>query len=182
MVAGNMAVGLAQSGQRVLLIDADMRKPKAHEIFALAQEPGLSNLLVGQAKASETVRKTTVPGLWVLPSGHPPPNPAELLGSSRFRDFIGSLKDHFDWVVIDSPPVMAVTDASLIAHLATGVLFVVGAEMTSRHAARSALGQLEHVQATLVGAVLNRADLDRNPYYYSQYYRREYAQYYVKSA
>lgn len=182
MVAGNMAVGLAQSGQRVLLIDADLRKPKAHEIFAIPQEPGLSNLLVGQAKASETVRKTSVPGLWVLPAGRTPPNPAELVGSPRFRDFIASLKDHFDWVLIDSPPVMAVTDASLIAHHATGVLFVVGAEMTSRHAAQRALDQLEQVQAKFVGAVLNRVDLDGNPYYYSQYYRREYAQYYVKSA
>lgn len=71
-----MAVGLAQSGQRVLLIDADMRKPKAHEIFAITQEPGLSNLLVGQSKASEAVRKTAVAGLWVLPAGRTPPNPA----------------------------------------------------------------------------------------------------------
>lgn len=181
MVAGNMAVGLAQSGQRVLLVDADMRKPTVHEIFSIAQEPGLSNLLVGQSKASETVRKTSVSGLWVLPAGRTPPNPAELVGSSRFKDFIASLKEHFDWVLIDSPPVMAVTDASLIAHHATGVLFVVGAEMTSRHAAQRALDQLEQVQAKFVGAVLNRVDLDRNPYYYSQYYRREYAQYYVPS-
>lgn len=182
MVAGNLAVGLAQSGQRVLLVDADMRKPKAHEIFVVPQEPGLSNLLVGQAKASETVRKTSVPGLWVLPAGRTPPNPAELLGSPRFRDFVASLKDHFDWVIIDSPPVMAVTDASLIAHYATGVLFVIGAEMTSRHAAQRALDQLERVNARFVGGVLNRVDLDGNPYYYSQYYRKEYAQYYIKSA
>jgi len=182
MVAANMAVGLAQSGQRVLLIDADMRKPKAHEILAVPQQPGLSNLLVGQAKASETVRKSGVPGLWVLPAGRVPPNPAELLGSARFKDFLASVKDHFDWVIMDSPPVMAVTDASLIAHQATGVLFVVGAEMTSRHAARRAIDQLEQVRAQFVGAVLNRVDLDGNPYYYSQYYRREYAQYYVKSA
>lgn len=77
---------------------------------------------------------------------------------------------------------MAVTDASLLAHRATGVLFVVGAEMTSRHAAQRALDQLEQVQARFVGVVLNRVDLDGNPYYYSPYYRREYAQYYVKSA
>lgn len=179
MVATNMAVGLAQSGQRVLLIDADMRKPKVHEALGVAQEPGLSNLLVGRSKASETVRKTSVPGLWVLPAGRTPPNPAELVGSSRFRDFIGSVKDHFDWILIDSPPVMAVTDASLAAHHATGVLFVIGAEMTSRYAAQRALDQLEQVQARFVGAVLNRVDLERNPYYYSQYYRREYAQYYT---
>ena len=181
MVASNLAISLAQAGQRTLLIDADMRKPKAHEIFELAQEPGLSNLLVGNAKASEAVRKSGVAGLWVIPSGRMPPNPAELLGSPRFRDFLASLKDHFDWVIIDSPPVMAVTDAALVAHSATGVVFVVGAEMTSRHAAKTAVDQLQQVQAKFVGAVLNRVDLERNSYYYSQYYRREYTDYYQKT-
>jgi succinoglycan biosynthesis transport protein ExoP len=180
MVASNLAISLAQAGQRVLLIDADMRKPKSHEIFAITQEPGLSNVLVGNAKASESVRKSTVSGLWVLPAGRIPPNPAELVGSPRFRDFIASLKDHFDWVIIDTPPVMAVTDAAVIAHHASGVLFVIGAEMTSRHAAKRALDQLEQANARFVGAVLNRVDLENHGYYYSQYYRREYADYYQK--
>jgi len=178
MVASNLAISLAQAGQRVLLIDADMRKPKSQDIFGIAQEPGLSNVMVGNAKASESVRKSMVSGLWVLPAGRIPPNPAELLGSARFRDFVTSLKDHFDWVIVDSPPVMAVTDASLIAHLASGVVFVVGAEMTSRHAAKRALDQLEQANAKFVGAVLNRVDLKHNAYYYSQYYRREYTAYY----
>ena len=180
VVASNLAISMAQAGQRVLLIDADMRKPKVHEIMGLAQEPGLSNLLVGNTKASESVRTSRVPGLWVLAAGRIPPNPAELVGSKRFRDFLKSLHDHFDWVVVDSPPVMAVTDAALAAHSASGVLFVIGAEMTSRHAAKRALEQLEHAEARFVGAVLNRVDLQRNAYYYSQYYRREYTQYYAK--
>jgi capsular exopolysaccharide synthesis family protein len=183
MVASNLAISLAQAGQRVLIVDADMRKPKAHEIFGVTQEPGLSNLLVGNAKASESVRKTAVPGLWIVAAGRIPPNPAELVGSPRFRDFLESLKDHFEWVIIDSPPVMAVTDASLIAHHASGVLFVVGAEMTSRQNAQRALDQLEQVQARFIGSVLNRVDLKHNAYYYSQYYRREYTSYYTaKSA
>jgi len=165
----------------VLLIDADMRRPKVHEVFGTAQEPGLSNLLVGNVKASEAVRKSRVSGLWILSAGRLPPNPAELLGSPRFADFMIRLRAHFEWVIIDSPPVMAVTDASLIAHNVTGVLFVVGAEMTSRHVAQRALDQLEHVQAKFVGAVLNRVDLQRNSYYYSQYYRREYSRYYASS-
>jgi capsular exopolysaccharide synthesis family protein len=181
MVASNLAISLAQAGQRVLLIDADMRKPKAHEIFELPQEPGLSNLLVGNAKASEAVRKSGVGNLWIIASGHVPPNPAELLGSQRFKDFLASLKDHFDWVVIDSPPVMAVTDAALVAHGASGVVFVVGAEMTSRHAAKTAVDQLRRAHAHFVGAVLNRVDLQRNSYYYSQYYRKEYSDYYQKT-
>jgi Mrp family chromosome partitioning ATPase len=85
-------------------------------------------------------------------------------------------------VIIDTPPVMAVTDASVVAHMVSGVVFVVGTEMVSRHAAATALDQLEHSQAKIVGGVLNRVDLDRNPYYYSQYYRKEYADYYVSTA
>jgi capsular exopolysaccharide synthesis family protein len=181
MIASNLAISLAQAGQRTLLIDADMRKPMTHEIFELTQEPGLSNLLVGNAKASEAFRKSGIAGLWIIPCGHLPPNPAELLGSVKFREFLGSLKEHFDWVIIDSPPVMAVTDAALVAHHATGVVFVIGAEMTSRHAAKSAIEQLRKVQARFVGAVLNRVDLERNAYYYSQYYRREYSDYYQKT-
>jgi capsular exopolysaccharide synthesis family protein len=182
MVASNLALSLAQAGQRVLLIDGDMRKPKVHEIFDVSQEPGLSNLLVGNAKASESVRKTSVPGLWVMGAGRIPPNPAELVGSARFRDFLASIKEHFEWVIIDSPPVMSVTDAALVAHHTAGVLFVIGAEMTSRHAAKRALDQLEQAQARFVGAVLNRVDLEHNAYYYSQYYRREYSDYYEKDA
>ena len=101
--ASNLAVSLAQTGQRVLLVDADMRKPKVHEVFSVGQEPGLSNVLVGNAKASESVRKTAASGLWILPAGKMPPNPAELVGSARFRDFLASLKEHFDWVIVDSP-------------------------------------------------------------------------------
>jgi capsular exopolysaccharide synthesis family protein len=182
MVASNLAISLAQAGQRVLLIDADMRKPKAHEIFSCGQEPGLSNVMVGSGKASDAVKKTKTTGLWVMAAGRIPPNPAELLGSARFRDLVGSLKAHFDWIIIDTPPVMAVTDAVLVAHRASGVLFVVGSEMTSRHAAKRALEQLEQAQTRFVGAVLNRVDLKRNAYYYSHYYRREYSEYYQKDA
>jgi capsular exopolysaccharide synthesis family protein len=179
VVASNLAIGLAQAGQRVLLVDADLRRPRVHEVFKQKSEPGLSNLIVGTAKAGESVRKTPVAGLWVLPSGRIPPNPAELLGSTRFTAFLESLSTHFDWVVIDSPPVMAVTDASLVAHSATGVLFVVGAEIASRHGARVALEQLQASKARFFGAVLNGVNLEGNAYYYSQYYRREYARYYV---
>ena len=174
----NLAVSLAQTGQRVLLIDADMRKPKVHDAFGVNQEPGLSNLLVGGVKASESVRKTKITGLWLLPAGKLPPNPAELLGSQRFKEFLLSLKEHFDTIVIDSPPVMAVADAAVIAHRTTGVVFVVGAEMTSRYAAKAALDQLENARARFVGAVLNRVDIEKHSYYYSQYYKKEYARYY----
>jgi polysaccharide biosynthesis transport protein len=182
VVSANIAMSLALAGQRVLLIDADMRRPKTHELFGVSLEPGLSNMLVGDAKASEAVKRTLTPNLWLMAAGKNPPNPAELLGSRRFRDFALSLIDHFDWVIIDSPPVMAVTDASIIAHNATGVIFVVGAEMTGKGAAKAAIEQLDAARAKYVGGILNRVDVRRNSYYYSRYYRREYAAYYSKSA
>jgi len=159
-----------------------MRRPRLHDLFKASREPGLSNLMVGSAKASAVVRRTNVPGLWLLPAGRIPPNPAELLGSSRFRSFLTSLKEHFDWVVIDTPPVMAVTDATIVGHWASGVVFVVGSEMTSKHAARTALQQLQHARAHVIGGILNRVDLQRHGYYYSNYYRREYAEYYQRAS
>jgi succinoglycan biosynthesis transport protein ExoP len=179
--SSNLAVSLAQTGQRVLLIDADMRKPKLQEAFGVPQEPGLSNLLVGTVKASEAVRKTRTPSLWMMAAGKIPPNPAELLGSQRFRELMNSLKEHFDWIIVDSPPVMAVIDAAVVAHRATGVVFVVGAEMTSRHAAKAAVTQLMNGRAKFIGAVLNRVELEKHHYYYSQYYKKEYGQYYAKA-
>jgi succinoglycan biosynthesis transport protein ExoP len=178
MIASNLAIGLAQAGQRVLLIDADMRCPRVHEMFKQNQEPGLSNLMAGHATPSTCIRRSSVLGLWLLTSGRVPPNPAELLGSHRFREFIRSLGQHFDSVIIDSPPALAVTDAAVAAATATGIVFVIGAEMTSRQSAKIALQQLENGRPRFVGAVLNRVELERNAYYYSGYYKREYVQYY----
>jgi capsular exopolysaccharide synthesis family protein len=182
LFSSNLAVSLAQAGQRVLYIDADMRRPRVHEIFEVPQEPGLSNLLVGDCKPSEAVRKTTVQNLVILPAGMIPPNPAELLGSKRCAEYFNTLSEHFDWVVIDSPPVLAVADASVLANAATGVVFVVGADQTSRQTAKAAVEQLHAVGAHIIGGVLNRADVQRNPYYYSAYYRKEYSRYYAKAS
>lgn len=181
VVSANIAMSLALAGQRVLLIDADMRRPKTNELFGLSLEPGLSNVLVGDAKASEAVKRTLTPNLWLLAAGKHPPNPAELLGSRRFLDFLASLGDHFEWVILDSPPVMAVTDASVVAHAATGVIFVVGSEMTSKGSAKAALDQLDSARAKFVGGILNKVDLRGNPYYYGRHYRREYQNYYTHS-
>jgi capsular exopolysaccharide synthesis family protein len=182
LVASNVAIALAQAGQQVVLIDADMRRPRVHELFGVDQEPGLSNLLVGKGLGQEIgMKQSNVEGLYMLPAGHTPPNPSELLGSKRFKDLVSALKRRFDWIVIDSPPVMAVTDACLVAHDATGVLFVVGAEMTNRDTASVALDQLESAQAKFVGAVLNRVELRRHGYYYSRYYRKDYVDHYAKS-
>lgn len=178
LMACNLAMALAQSGQRVLLIDADLRRPRVHELFELERDPGLSNLLVNAVEAGRVIRESDIPGLWLIPSGPQPPRPADLFGSQRFKDFLTSLGDYFDWIIIDSPPVMAVTDAAVISHAASGVVFVVGCEMTSRHAARAALESLgDTAKAKVFGAILNRVRLSRNAYYYSAYYRRDYKAY-----
>jgi capsular exopolysaccharide synthesis family protein len=182
IVAANLAIALAQAGQRVVLIDADMRRPRAHEIFGTEQEPGLSNVLTGNAKVSEAIRRSAIHGLWVLNSGHIPPNPAELLGSRRYLDFMASLEDHFDWAIIDTPPVLVVADSSITANHASGVVFVVASDKTNRHAAREAVEQLSGANARIVGSILNRVDLIKHPYYYSAYYRKEYSKYYVSNA
>ena len=181
VVSSNLSVALAQTGLRVLLVDGDMRRPRMHKIFGLKQTPGLSNFIVGTVKASEIVLKTSVPGLWVLAAGDCPPNPAELLGSKRLLELLEAFRNHFDWVIIDSPPLLPVTDAAILAHSTSGVLFVVAAEKTSRAAARTGIEQLDRVQAKLLGGVLNRVNLERDPYYYSKYYSADYAKYYVTS-
>ena len=177
VTASNLAIAIAQTGGRVLLIDADMRRPTLHQFFKLKRDPGLSNLLIGNVKASEAVQASGVPNLWILPSGHRPPNPPELLGSQRFKSMIAAFADHFDWVLLDAPPVMAVTDACVLADKSTGVVFVVGAERVSRQVARRALEQLGNVDARIIGGILTRVNVDRHRYYYSKYYHPRYSEY-----
>jgi capsular exopolysaccharide synthesis family protein len=179
MVASNLAIACALAGQRTLLIDADMRRSQAHDLFNVDLEPGLSNVIVGDSSVSSALQRTAVGGLWVLAAGRTPPNPAELLGSARFKDVIAASTTRFDTIIIDTPPAMVVTDPLVVAHIASGVLFVVGAEMTSRFAAREVLEQLERSHARLIGAVLNRVEIEKNGYYYySRYDAANYTTYY----
>jgi polysaccharide biosynthesis transport protein len=181
VISSSLAITLAQAGQRTLVVDADMRRPRMHEALGRSQEPGLSNVLVGEAMLADAARPTTVPNLWLLAAGHIPPNPAELLGSKKYRELLADLKTRYDWIVIDAPPVMPVTDASIVANTAGGVIFVIGAEMTPRQTAMTAIEQLKGANARFVGAVLNRANITRHAYYYAPYYRKEYAKYYQRS-
>lgn len=180
MVSSNLAASLAQTDQKTLIIDADMRRPRIHEVFGWLQDPGLSNVLVGTSTLADAIRKSAVPNLHVLPAGHIPPNPAELLGSPRFKELLRELGRQYDWVIIDAPPVMAVTDAALVGNVATGVVFVIGAEMTSRRHAAVAIEQLANAQAKFIGAILNRANVQRHGYYYSTYYRKDYVRAYTR--
>jgi len=177
IVAANLSVALGRSGGRILLIDADLRRPVQHQLLGSEQRPGLSEVLTGTRKPSEAIIATRCPGVWLLPSGAGLSSPSEQLGSRRFSEFLDKLRESFDWVIIDSPPVMAVTDPAVIAHLATGVLFVVNARHTRQRVAQAALDQLETAGAIFAGAVLNAVTVERDHYYNSRYYLPFYGDY-----
>ena len=178
MSAANLAVSLARLNQRVALIDADLRKPRLHEVFGVEQQPGLADVLAGRSTSGD-FRKTKTPGLWLMPAGKAVHNPSDLLGSARFSELIEHLRRHFDWIVLDSSPVMAVTDACLIAREATGVLLVVDSAHTSREVAAAAIERLDAVGAKMIGAILNRVVLDLPGESYLPYYHRDYKNDYV---
>ena len=180
----NIAMVLALGGHRVLLIDADMRRPSLHRAMGLSNAIGLSHVLTGQAKIREGVQRTHDPNLFVLSGGLPPPNPSELLSSDRMKHFLTSLVNGpFDWVIIDTPPVVAVTDAVLLMPAVSGVAFVIGSEMTRLGHCQRALEMLQSTgHLHLLGVVLNRVDFDRNKYYYTRYYGHSYKNYYGEAA
>jgi capsular exopolysaccharide synthesis family protein len=178
MVSSNLALALSQSGARVLLVDADLRRPRIEEQLGLVAGPGLSDVLTGQRTIDASLRSLKGTALAVLCAGPCPPNPPELLSSPRYRELMSTLRGKYDWIVVDSPPVMAVADAALLAREATGVVFVIGAEMSSIETVREAVDELAEANATILGAVLNRVDLERNGFYYSKYYTPDYEHYY----
>ncbi len=167
-VATHLAASLAAVDQRVVLIDADMRRPRLHEVFNHHRGPGLSDVLMARRSPAEVLRPVGTQGLTLIPSGIPTVKASELLSLQSYRKLIDELRTDFDWVVVDSPPVMAVADASLLSRDATGVLFVTSADRTSIEAADAALVQLDEAGARMMGAVLNRAPLTKESFYYSR--------------
>ena len=148
----------------------------------MENERGLSQLLTGQARVREAIQRTAEPNLLVITAGRTPPNPSELLASDRMTAFLPNLQTGpFDWVVIDTPPVLAVTDAVILAPRVSGVVFVIGSEMTRRVHAERAIETLRGSRPRSLTAVLNRVDFNRNKYYYSRYYGYQYKSYYGQS-
>jgi polysaccharide biosynthesis transport protein len=175
----NMALALAIGGARVLVIDADLRRPSLHKALKIANEKGLAELLSDHTRMRDVVRRTSHPNLVAITAGDPPTNPSELLAGDRMRTLIRQLSQSpFDWVLIDTPPVLAVTDAVILAPLVSGVTFIVGAEMTRWRMAERAIETLQQGQPKSIAAVLNRVDLERNRYYYWRYYGHQYYGYY----
>ena len=180
-IAANLAVALAQTGMRTLLVDADLRSRRQHWFFGMDPEPGLSNRLAAQAKDRAVIRETAVANLCLVTAGRRPPDPAELLGSKLFAGFLESCRERFDWIVVDTAPMLPVTDGALVARSVGEALFVVGTRTTSRRSAADAMAKLRQLDVHVLGTVLNKAELERHAYYYSRYYRRDYSRYYNQS-
>lgn len=172
----NTSIIFAQAGDRVALVDCDLRRATVHQAFGLDRVPGLAEVIMGQVELEEALRPTEVENLTVLPSGVVPPNPSELLGSQKFAAALAALAEKFDRVFLDAPPVLAVTDALVLGGLADGVCFVVCAGRTDRNAARRALELLTRSGCRVLGVVFNQVEMARvfGTYgykYYSQYYK-----------
>jgi capsular exopolysaccharide synthesis family protein len=156
----NLAVTMAQGGRKTILVDCDLRHPRQHELFGVPGEPGLSNMMLNNLDKPQLVA-TGIDGLSLLPAGASPPNPADLLGSRLMETIIAGLKARADIVLFDAPPVLAVTDAALLASKLDGLLLVVSAGQTRRDDALQAKTLLERIHVHIVGTVLTNASVDR---------------------
>lgn len=175
----NTAVVLAQKGVRVLLIDADMRRPSIHKTLGMGPHSGLSNVLTGSTSLEKAITGSTIlPNLSILPAGTPPPNPAELLASSNMRDVLLQLQNQFDHIVIDTPPSLSVTDSVVLSPRADAVVLVIRSGQTTKQALRRSRDILMQVNAKVVGVLLNAVDLSSPDYYYYYEYQGKYAHYY----
>lgn len=164
--AANLGVVLAQQGKRVLLIDGDLRKPTVHYTFKVSNIYGVTNVLTRQMLLKDTVVKTKIPDLDVLPSGPVPPNPSELINSKSMDNLIEEAQGLYDYILFDTPPVLAVTDGQLLSSKVDGVILVVSSGKTEVEAAIKARDLLLHAKAKVIGSVLNAKDISNDNYYY----------------
>ncbi|HEY1401521.1 MAG TPA: polysaccharide biosynthesis tyrosine autokinase, partial [Terriglobales bacterium] len=175
----NSAIVLAQKGVRVLLVDADLRRPSIHKTLGMGPRSGLSNVLTGSATVQQTIATSPIlPNLFIMPAGTPPPNPAELLASSHMKDLLAQLREQFDHIVIDTPPTLSVTDAVVLSPRADATILVIRSGQTTKQALRRARDILMQVNAHVAGVLLNAVDLTSPDYYYYYEYQGKYSQYY----
>jgi capsular exopolysaccharide synthesis family protein len=176
--AVNTAISLAQTGAKVLVIDADMRRPRLHSVFGVSNAEGLSTILSSEMKAEEILKIIQYENdskLHLLPSGPIPPNPAELIGSEQMANLLRAMQDHFTHVVVDSPPIASFTDGVLVASMVDGVILVVHSGKSSRQVVRRSRQLLQDINAKVFGVVLNNVNLrSQDNYYYQSYYHRDY--------
>ncbi len=147
----NLAAALAQNGAKVLAVDADLRRPTLNQHFGLQKTPGLSDLIVGKSAASQAIQSTRINGLQLLACGYQPPNPAELLGSPMMKQILDAIRAHYDWVLIDAPPLLAMADAPVLCSLVEGVVLVLAAEVATKPAVMRAIDQVQGVGGKVLG-------------------------------
>jgi len=182
LTSANLAIGYAQAGKRVLLIDTDLRRPVIHKIFGVDREPGITDVLAGQVDVVEAMRPVQIKGsetLHVIPAGQSAPNPGELISSQKMDAVLEQVKDQMDIVLMDSPPVIAAVDAAILGNKTQGVLLIFHMDQTKRESAKYCIDQLARAGARVIGGVLNNIDVDRRyGYYYSYRYYYRYKYYY----
>ncbi|SJZ37467.1 CpsD/CapB family tyrosine-protein kinase [Eubacterium coprostanoligenes] len=167
--SANLAINFAQMGKKTLVIDADMRNPSLHKLFSLSSRNGLSEILAGLTD-NITVTKTDIENLSVLTSGKIPPNPTELLSSPRMDKLLDFVKEHYDCVFIDTPPVNIVTDATVFSQKATGYVIIVKTDTTNVPELKTTVSTLQGINANILGFILNDANSEKKKYY--SYYRK----------
>ncbi|MCX7884257.1 MAG: CpsD/CapB family tyrosine-protein kinase [Caloramator sp.] len=170
--AANIAYSLNEIGKKVLLLDCDLRRPSIHKKYNISNEAGISDILFDGRDMSTVIYKIT-DNLYILTSGTLPPNPAEMLSSNKMREFIDSLRKIFDYIIIDTPPVISVTDAQILSTMADGVILIVSSGEADRQAVAKAKELLLNVKAKILGVVLNKLDIDQSKGYRYYYYYEE---------
>lgn len=168
-VSNNFAITCADQGNKVILLDADLRRPTIHKTFGLKNNLGLSNYLSGNAKLNEIIQSSSIQNLYVVTSGPIPPNPAELIGSDRLKYLLQELGKEFDLLILDSPPVNTVTDTQILATVTDGVVMVVPQGIATKLDVRHAKESLELVHANIIGAIMNRVTVQKTGYYGMNY-------------
>jgi capsular exopolysaccharide synthesis family protein len=181
-ILSNLAITYAQAGKKTLILDCDLRKPSIHKQFSLDNSEGLTNYLIGETELEEYIHPTNIPDLYAITSGLVPPNPSELLGMKRMELLLATVQNMFDIVLIDAPPVIAVTDAQVLATMADGVVIITAHGEVEKRALAKTKELLEKVGANILGIVLNRVPDHAELNYYGRnyYYKGFYNGYYTK--
>ncbi|MEC9488875.1 MAG: CpsD/CapB family tyrosine-protein kinase [Halanaerobium sp.] len=166
----NLAISMAQNGKKVIIIDADLRKPMQHRFFEMTNFNGLSSILTGEIEFAEGLRETGIDNLWLISTGITPPNPAELLASRKMEETLAEAKEFADYILIDTPPAIAVTDAALLGNKVDGVIIVVASHETHEEMLQKSQEVLEKARANIIGTILNKYPVHTESSYYYQYY------------